>query len=141
MPAAGMIGVIKTALSLYHRKIPPTLHCEEPLPAMYESRFLPPQKLIDWDEDGYPLVAGVNAFGFGGINAHAIMVPYVPKPGAPPQPKPLPWLGEALMVSAPDKDALLVKLRSGDYTNTGGSYRIVVFSPNEKRIQHAIEFV
>jgi malonyl CoA-acyl carrier protein transacylase/phosphopantetheinyl transferase (holo-ACP synthase) len=141
MPAAGMIGLIKTALSLYHRKIPPTLHCEEPLPAMYETRFLPSQELIDWDEDRYPLVAGVNAFGFGGINAHAIMTPYRPKLGAPPQPKPLPWLGEALMISASNKDALIVKLRSGDYTNTGGPYRIVVFSPDASRIEKAIAIV
>jgi acyl transferase domain-containing protein/phosphopantetheinyl transferase (holo-ACP synthase) len=141
MPAAGMIGVIKTALSLYHRKIPPTLHCEEPLPAMYETRFLPPQELIDWDEERYPLVAGVNAFGFGGINAHAIMTPYVPKSGAPPQPKPLPWLGESLMISAPSKDALIAKLKSGNYTHTGGPYRIVVFSPNASRIEKAIAIV
>jgi malonyl CoA-acyl carrier protein transacylase/phosphopantetheinyl transferase (holo-ACP synthase) len=141
MPAAGMIGLIKTALALYHRRIPPTLHCEEPLPAMYESRFLPPQEPVDWDEERYPLVAGVNAFGFGGINAHAIMTPYEPPVGAPPQPKPLPWLGEALMISAPDKDALTAKLRSGNYTNTGGDYRIVIFSPNASRIERAIAIV
>ncbi|MDR1184806.1 MAG: acyltransferase domain-containing protein [Coriobacteriales bacterium] len=141
MPAAGMIGVIKTALALYHRKIPPTLHCEKPLPAMYESRFLPSQELTDWDEERYPLVAGVNAFGFGGINAHAIMTPYEPPVGAPPQPKPLPWLGEALMISAPNKDALITKLKSGNYTNTGGDYRIVVFSPHEDRIKKAIAIV
>lgn len=84
MPAAGMIGVIKTALSLYWRKIPPTLHCERPQPAMFESRFLPPQELIDWDGEQLPLIAGVNAFGFGGINAHAIMTAYEPETGQKP---------------------------------------------------------
>ncbi|MDR2106376.1 MAG: acyltransferase domain-containing protein [Coriobacteriales bacterium] len=141
MPAAGMIGIIKTALALYHRKIPPTLHCERPLVGMFESRFLPPQELIDWDDERYPLVAGVNAFGFGGINAHAIMVPYEPAPGMPPAPKPRPYFGEAIMVSAPSREALRDKLEAGDYTNTGGDYRIVVFSPSDERVKQAITIV
>jgi phosphopantetheinyl transferase len=78
MSASGILGIIKTALALYHRKIPPTLHCEQPLPAMFESRFMPPRELIDWDGDKLPLVAGVNAFGFGGANTHAILTAYEP---------------------------------------------------------------
>jgi malonyl CoA-acyl carrier protein transacylase/phosphopantetheinyl transferase len=141
MPAAGMVGVIKTALSLYHRKIAPTLHCEEPLDAMFESRFLPPQEPIDWDGEKIPLVAGVNAFGFGGINSHAILTAYDPKPGISVAPRIKPYMGETLMVSAPDKDALISKLQIGDYTNTGGDYRIVVFDPDEKRIEQAVSIV
>ncbi|MDR2587093.1 MAG: 4'-phosphopantetheinyl transferase superfamily protein [Coriobacteriales bacterium] len=141
MPAAGMMGIIKTALSLYHRQIPPTLHCEDPLPAMFESRFLPPQELIDWDTDQYPLIAGVNAFGFGGINSHAILTAYEPTKGMPPQPKPKVWLGEALRLSATSKDALIEKLKSGDYTDTGGNYRLVIFEPSDERVQKAISIV
>ncbi|MDR0332906.1 MAG: polyketide synthase [Dysgonamonadaceae bacterium] len=76
MPAAGIAGLIKTALALYHKKIPPTLNCEKPLKAMHSSRFIPVQQLTDWDEEKYPLVAAINAFGFGGINTHAILTPY-----------------------------------------------------------------
>ncbi|MDR2106374.1 MAG: 4'-phosphopantetheinyl transferase superfamily protein [Coriobacteriales bacterium] len=141
MAAAGMIGIIKTALALYHRKIPPTLHCEEPSEGLLESRFLPPQELIDWDGEHYPLVAGVNAFGFGGINAHAILVPHKTASGMPPQPRLKPCPPEALMLSAPDKDTLIAKLRDGDYTNTGGSWRIVIFSPDKNRVQKAINIV
>lgn len=141
MSAAGMIGVIKTALALYYRKIPPTLHCEEPLDAMFESRFMPPQELIDWDGEQYPLIAGVNAFGFGGINSHAILTAYEPPRNAAPQPKPKPWYGEALMISAPDREALIKKLQSGDFTHTGGDYRLVLFDPDPERIEKAISVV
>ena len=141
MPPAGMIGVIKTALSLYHRKIPPTLHCEEPLADMFESRFLPPQEPIDWDADQYPLVAGVNAFGFGGINSHAILTAYVPEPGVPALPRPRPYLGEALRISAETQAALIQKLKTGDFSDTGGNYRLVLFDPSDDRIEKALAIV
>ena len=38
MPAAGMAGLIKTALALYHRVLPPTLHAEKPHPLLERSR-------------------------------------------------------------------------------------------------------
>ncbi|MDR3087836.1 MAG: 4'-phosphopantetheinyl transferase superfamily protein [Azoarcus sp.] len=142
MPAAGMIGVIKTALALHHRKIPPTLHCERPQAAMFETRFRPAQTLIDWDGEQYPLVAGVNAFGFGGINSHAILLAHEPEtPAERFSSRPKPYYGEAIMVSAPDKAALIAKLKSGNYTHTGGDYRLVLFDPDEKRIQQAIAIV
>jgi acyl transferase domain-containing protein/phosphopantetheinyl transferase len=141
MGAAGMMGIVKTALALYNRKIPATLHCEEPNPLMFESRFLPPQELIDWDGDQYPLVAGVNAFGFGGANSHAILTPYEQGAGMPPQIRPRRQPSEAYMLSARTRDALLTKLRTGDFTNTGGSYRLVLFNPTEKRIETAISIV
>lgn len=140
MPAAGMIGVIKAALSLYHKKIPPTLHCENPLPEMFESRFMPPQKLLDWDESGLPLVAGVNAFGFGGINAHAILTAYEAPKDAKPQKK-KPYFGEALMISAKNNEELIEKIKRGDYTNTGGNYRLVLFTPTKDRIERAISII
>jgi acyl transferase domain-containing protein/phosphopantetheinyl transferase len=72
MPAAGVAGVIKAAYALHHATLPPTLHCEEPHELLGASRL----RLIDepepWDSSG-PRRAGVNAFGFGGINAHVLM--------------------------------------------------------------------
>jgi acyl transferase domain-containing protein/phosphopantetheinyl transferase len=141
MPAAGMLGIIKTALALYHRTIPPTLHCENPLAFMEETRFLTPQKPVKWEADRYPLIAGVNAFGFGGINSHAILTVYEPPAGAPALPKPRRWYGDAIMVSAPSCDTLIEKLRSGNFTNTGGTYRIVIFSPDDERLEKAIRIV
>ena len=38
MPAAGMAGLIKTALALHHRVLPPTLRAERPAPAARRKR-------------------------------------------------------------------------------------------------------
>jgi malonyl CoA-acyl carrier protein transacylase/phosphopantetheinyl transferase len=45
------------------------------------------------------------------------------------------------MISAPDKAALLHKLEVGDYSNTGGDYRLVVFDPTENRLSKAVTIV
>src|SRR6185295_15107490 len=50
---------------------PPTLHCEEPSPALAATRFRTLSRAEPWDEGVRR--AGVNAFGFGGINAHVIV--------------------------------------------------------------------
>ncbi|MGF7239592.1 MAG: polyketide synthase [Frankia sp.] len=74
MPAAGAAGLIKAALALHHRTLPPTLHCEEPHPAFAGTRFAPVVETTPWDvAPGGVRRAGVNAFGFGGINAHVVL--------------------------------------------------------------------
>ncbi len=135
MPAAGMIGLIKTALSLYHRQIPPTLHCENPLKSMLDSRFRPAQQLVDWDGSKYPLIAGVNAFGFGGINSHAILTAYE-KEVKPETKKVIPQ-EESIALSASSKDHLLKKLAIRDFTLSGGDYRLVIFNPTDERVEIA----
>jgi len=74
MPAAGIAGLIKAALAVHHGVLPPTLHCEDPHPALADSRFAPVTEARPWPSRGdTPRRAGVDAFGFGGINAHAIL--------------------------------------------------------------------
>ena len=140
MAAAGMMGVIKTALALYRKKIPPTLHCETPAPAVFESRFMPPQEPMDWDGEELPLVAGVNAFGFGGVNTHAILTAYEP-PRDAPRMRVKPVLGETLLLSAGSGPELIEKLNKGDYTDLGGPWRIAIFDPNENRLKQAVSIV
>src|SRR5262249_251596 len=79
LPAAGAAGLIKTAMALYTRVLPPTLHCEHPNPALGldSSSFYINTDSRPWIHGApYPPRAGVNAFGFGGINAHAILEEY-----------------------------------------------------------------
>lgn len=80
MPAAGIAGLIKTVLALYYKVLPPTLHCEEPHPKFQLPRtpFYINTATRPWfrKEVGLPRRAGVNAFGFGGVNAHVVLEEY-----------------------------------------------------------------
>ncbi|GAA3011469.1 hypothetical protein GCM10010519_47930 [Streptomyces lactacystinicus] len=84
--AAGVAGLIKTALAIKHRRIPPHLNLERPNPGI-DLDALPfeiPTVPVDWPEHRGPARAGVNSFGFGGTNAHVLLEePPRPDPAAP----------------------------------------------------------
>lgn len=73
--AAGVAGLIKTALALYHGYIPPSLHAETPNPEIdfANSPFFINTRLRSWESSGVPRRAGVSAFGLGGTNAHLVL--------------------------------------------------------------------
>jgi amino acid adenylation domain-containing protein len=73
--AAGVIGLIKTALVLQHRQLPPTLFFEKPNPhiAFEGGPFYVNDKWREWPEGDEPRRAGVSAFGVGGTNAHVVL--------------------------------------------------------------------
>ena len=76
IPAAGVAGLIKTALALHHRVLPPTIGVSEPNPKLGLERtpFYLNTETRPWIHGGSePRRAGINAFGFGGINAHAVL--------------------------------------------------------------------
>ena len=73
--AAGVAGLIKTALALKHKQIPPTLHFKKPNPEIdfENSPFYINTELQEWKSNGAPRRAGVSSFGIGGTNAHVIL--------------------------------------------------------------------
>jgi acyl transferase domain-containing protein len=73
--AAGVAGLIKTALAFRHEKIPATLNFSEPNPKIdfEDSPFYVNTKLKDWKRGSTPRRAGVSAFGVGGTNAHVVL--------------------------------------------------------------------
>ncbi len=74
IPAAGAAGLIKTALALYHKVLPPTLHADAGNPKLESTPFYLNNETRPWIHGGSePRRAAVSAFGFGGINAHAIL--------------------------------------------------------------------
>ncbi|MGH9425814.1 MAG: beta-ketoacyl synthase N-terminal-like domain-containing protein, partial [Terriglobia bacterium] len=72
--AAGVTGLIKTALALSHRRIPPSLHFRDPNPEINfeDTPFYVNTAFVDWPGPS-PRRAGVSSFGLGGTNAHAVL--------------------------------------------------------------------
>ncbi|MUG96552.1 SDR family NAD(P)-dependent oxidoreductase [Scytonema sp. UIC 10036] len=73
--ASGVVGFMKTVLSLYHKKLPPSLHFDVPNPQLDlpNTPFYVNTTLKDWPIQDYPRRAGVNSLGIGGTNAHVIL--------------------------------------------------------------------
>jgi|FEC22Drversion2_1045045.scaffolds.fasta_scaffold00379_19 amino acid adenylation domain-containing protein len=72
--AAGAAGLIRAALALQHREIPPLAHFRR-LNRHIDasgSPFYFPKELRSWESDG-PRRAGVSSFGVGGTNVHAVL--------------------------------------------------------------------
>jgi acyl transferase domain-containing protein/acyl carrier protein len=72
---AGVAGLIKTALAIKHKMVPPSLNFERPNPQIdfENSPFFVNTKLLEWKSDAAPIRAGVSSFGIGGTNAHVVL--------------------------------------------------------------------
>lgn len=108
--AAGIAGVIKTVLSLKHKKIPPHLHFQQPNPKVDWNHYSLqiPTQLTPWTQ-GQEALAAVNSFGFSGTNAHVILA------AAPDQPsEPTPSSANAATDHLGDKDFTIFKYSAND---------------------------
>ncbi len=106
IPAAGVAGLIKAALALYHKVLPPTL-CEEVSPQLgiERSPFYINTETRPWiHPHGSPRRAGVNAFGFGGINSHAVLEE---APETAEQARPRYWPSELIVMSGESRADLI----------------------------------
>jgi acyl transferase domain-containing protein/phosphopantetheinyl transferase len=133
MPAAGIAGLIKAALAVHERTLPPTLHCEEPRPELEATRFRIVAEAEPWI-GGEPRRAGVNAFGFGGINAHVVLEEH----GAPARTRPRARAEELLLLAAESTTELLHALERGDRSSRlEGEARLALFNPTADRVARA----
>ncbi|MFI6824211.1 SDR family NAD(P)-dependent oxidoreductase [Micromonospora sp. NPDC050187] len=107
--AAGIAGLIKTALAIRNQTIPPNLHFTQPNPhiGFEQLRLRVPGTVEPWPHPEEKPLAGVSAFGFGGTNCHVVLE------GAIAQPVHL------LPLSAPDPDALRAVVRAVREAATG----------------------
>lgn len=75
--ASGVCGLIKMALSLEKKKLPPLLHFQKAHPKIdFENGpFVPAKGLQDWrsPDASTPLRGAVSSFGVGGTNAHVVL--------------------------------------------------------------------
>ncbi|MBD2294662.1 acyltransferase domain-containing protein [Anabaena sphaerica FACHB-251] len=78
--AAGAASLIKTALALHHKILPPTINITEPNPKLdiQNSSFYLNTETRPWirAEGEAPRRAGVSSFGFGGTNYHVVLEEY-----------------------------------------------------------------
>lgn len=106
--AAGVAGLIKVALALRHRAIPPSLNFTDPNPNIPFDR-LPlqvAQTLTPWPANGGRAIAGVSSFGFGGTNAHAVLTEAPQVRGRPAEQGTVSSQADLLPLSARSPEAL-----------------------------------
>ncbi len=103
LTAAGVTGVIKTALALAEECIPPSIHYTTPNPKIdfASSPFIVNDALTTWASGEQPRRAGVSSFGVGGTNAHIILEEAPATPTSSPASGP-----QLLMLSARSPSAL-----------------------------------
>ncbi|GIJ55034.1 polyketide synthase [Virgisporangium aurantiacum] len=134
MPAAGIAGFVKAALAVHNGLLLPTLHCADPHPDLAATRFRPIDTAEPWpvEPDGVRRAA-VDAFGFGGINAHVVLE------GVERAARPVRVVREpvpVLRLAADTVAELAERLDAGARGGTG-SCRLAVVSPTERTLATA----
>ncbi len=149
MPAAGVAGLVKAALAVFHGTLLPTLHCDDPRPELGATRFRTLAKSEPWEPEGaLPRRAAVNAFGFGGVNAHVVLEGHAPSrhtrvaSSVAVASEPEEGL---LFLATPDPESLLAALDSAalhgapdpDVTHERGSCRVAIVGPTPEKLARA----
>ncbi|MFB9545798.1 type I polyketide synthase [Micromonospora sagamiensis] len=103
--AAGLAGLIKTALALYTGVRPPTINLTQPNPVWDPQRspFAFYTQARPWSAPAGERIAGLSAFGFGGTNYHVVLAahPHTPEPRHARQE----WSAELFCFRGPDRSA------------------------------------
>ncbi len=113
--AAGAAGLIKTALALHHKVLPPTLNVNKPSEALGidETHFYVNTETRPWFTVGKDATrkAAVSAFGFGGTNFHIVLEEY----RSEKQPfTRLQSVSQPILISAETAEDLIKKLRQAN---------------------------
>ncbi|BBO66829.1 hypothetical protein DSCA_07590 [Desulfosarcina alkanivorans] len=108
--AAGSAGLIKSALSLYNKVLPPTIKADNPDPKLgiESSPFYLNTSPRPWlSTKDHPRRGGVSSFGFGGSNFHVVLEEYQSDK------KEIAWDGsiEILAFSGPDARTVTDSIR------------------------------
>jgi acyl transferase domain-containing protein/NAD(P)-dependent dehydrogenase (short-subunit alcohol dehydrogenase family) len=83
--AAGAAGLIKAALALHHKVLPPTIKVQQPLEILRQEDspfYVNTQKRPWLSRVEHPRRAAVSSFGFGGSNFHCVLEEYRPEKAA-----------------------------------------------------------
>ncbi|HPS00614.1 MAG TPA: SDR family NAD(P)-dependent oxidoreductase [Candidatus Sumerlaeota bacterium] len=80
--SAGIAGLIKTALALHHKVLPPTIKVERPTRSLEAGKtafYVNTQPRPWMPRPNHPRYAAVSAFGFGGSNFHCLLEEHGPE--------------------------------------------------------------
>jgi len=141
--AAGIAGIIKTALVLHHKRIPPSINYKTPNPAIdfAASPFFVNTKLRDFPLADAPRRAGLNSLGIGGTNVFAVLEEAPPIAAAETRSTDLfPCL---ITLSAKSADALVVRveqLLNWLNDNPDAAIGDLCYTTNVSRSQFAFRF-
>nr|MCU0482164.1 hypothetical protein [Anaerolineae bacterium] len=107
--AAGIAGLIKAALALHHKILPPTTNVTQPNPklGLDQSPLYVNTETRPWISDGAPRRAGISSFGFGGTNFHFVLEEHRPDHDKGYR---LHKNAETILFHAPTPEALMAKL-------------------------------
>ncbi|WP_172283464.1 type I polyketide synthase [Chryseobacterium sp. LAM-KRS1] len=134
--AAGIAGIIKTALALKNKTIPPSLHYTKANSEISFDKgpFFVNTQATPWEsKNNLPRIAGVSSLGIGGTNAHAILEGYNEEHGKIKESK---SKNNILTYSAKKSEALdqyFTKLKSFLQENNTTSLSDVSYSLNTGR--------
>jgi acyl transferase domain-containing protein/surfactin synthase thioesterase subunit/acyl carrier protein len=141
--AAGIAGIIKTALVLHHKRIPPSINCETLNPAIdfAASPFYVNTKLRDFPLGDTPRRAGLNSLGIGGTNVFALLEEAPPVTADETQSPDL--LPRLITLSAKSAEALVARVEQflgwlNDNPNT--PIGDICYTTNVSRSQFAFRF-
>ncbi|GAA2997000.1 hypothetical protein GCM10010483_47240 [Actinokineospora diospyrosa] len=134
MPAAGIAGLVKSVLAVYHGVLLPTLHCADPNPLLERTRFRTLDAAKPWEGVG-PRRAAVNAFGFGGINAHVVVeqdtaAKVTARPARVDEAERVLWLA----ADEPDELGRLLDRAPSEVPVARGRFRLGIVGPTERRL-------
>ena len=136
---AGTAGLIKAALALHHKVLPPTINVSSPNPKLdiENSPFYLNTQTRPWMQrvDGTPRRAGISSFGFGGTNFHVVLEEYTPEHarGDKYRQRQVP---QTLLFSAESRQALINELKQVSTQATDAAFKLEALAE-----QHALREV
>ncbi|WAL99210.1 type I polyketide synthase [Streptomyces sp. Je 1-369] len=135
--ASGIVGLLKTALSIHRRRLAPSLNFSTPNPAipLADLGLTVQREPADWPRPEQPLIAGVSSFGMGGTNGHLVVadasvarVPVAEKAASVEPSAVVPWPVSAHSAAALPAQAARLRTHLAAHPTT----------PDAARIGHAL---
>lgn len=121
--AAGIAGLIKAAMALQDKVLPPTIKVNQPIEQLAPGRtafFVNTAKRPWLPSKNHPRRAGVSAFGFGGSNFHCILEEHETEKSR------VTWDGDVVLLafSAPSREELIAMVENQVFPSGWQDFRV-----------------